>query len=122
MPDHQRLVHLRAAREHRRDERDADAAAEIAHEIIETVALPICCWSRHRRRQRHENKTDRDPVYDLTTSIWLTCRLMLLNMNDDVASAIKPKQTLQRIGIFPDDTRPTTSVVAKAAMPRGLKA
>ena len=60
MPDHQRLMRLRAARKHRRHERDADAAAEISHEIVKPAGIAnlILRELAHcRRRQRHENKT-----------------------------------------------------------------
>ena len=65
MPDHECLMRLRAARKHRRHERDADAAAEIAHEIIKAAGisdLSLGKLAHRRRRQRHENKTDGDTV------------------------------------------------------------
>ena len=53
------------------------------------------------------------------TRIWLTCRLMSLNMNDDTASIVKPKHSSQRVRMRPT-RRPTKNVVTNAAMPRGL--
>ena len=67
MPDHQRLMRLRAAREHRRDKRDADAAAKVAHEIVKAAGIAdllLAELAHGRRRQRHENEADGDAVDD----------------------------------------------------------
>ena len=67
MPDHERLMFLCAAREHRRDKRDADAAAEIAHEIVKSAGvsnLLLAELAHRRRRQRNENETDGHAVDD----------------------------------------------------------
>ena len=112
MPDHERLMRLRTARQHRRDERDADAAAEVAHEVVEAAGvadLGLANWLMVVVVSGTKIKLMAMPLMTLgqTTLDMPTCRLMSLNMSDDNASMEKPKHSIQRIRIFPT-SRPTT--------------
>src|SRR5581483_3650412 len=65
MANHQCLMHLCAARKHRRDERDAEAAAKVAHEIVKAAGvsdLPLVELAHCGGGERNENKTDGDAV------------------------------------------------------------
>ena len=65
--DQERLVRLRAAGERGGDERDAEAAAEVARQIVEAggVAQLLLVQLAHRdHRERHENEADGDAVDD----------------------------------------------------------
>ena len=59
------LMRLRAPRQHGGDEGDADAAAEIAHEIVEAASvadLRLSELAHGGRGEWHKNKADGDAV------------------------------------------------------------
>ena len=63
--DHECLMRLRAARNHRGDGGDADAAAEVEHEVVKAggaADLPLAQLAHRRRCQRHENEADGQSV------------------------------------------------------------